>query len=175
MIDSMTYPPFPTCLLHLRAKTHSLWPIEGSLFLNQWLSFWAYQWFTLNCTVFSVCITKKQTGYFLSPSGGLGVVLFQCRILSSVVFFYGIVFFFEIFVENTILDLSVIVLIRKWLFATIVLIRYWNTPLSYFSKKKFGDSSIVFIGQCRIYRPVSYFYKSRPSIVFFKKICPVSY
>ena len=61
----MTYPPFPTCLLHLRAKTHSLWPIEGSLFLNQWLSFWAYQWFTLNCTVFSVCITKKTNQLFL--------------------------------------------------------------------------------------------------------------
>ena len=65
MINSMTYPPFPTCLLHLRAKTHSLWPIEGSLFLNQWLSFWAYQWFTLNCTVFSVCITKKTNQLFL--------------------------------------------------------------------------------------------------------------
>ena len=93
----------------------------------------------------------------------------QCRIFLR----YRIIF--EIFVENTILDLSVIVLIRKWFFATIVLIRYWNTPLSYFSKKKFGDSSIVFIGQCRIYRPVSYFYKSRSSIVFFKKMCPVSY
>ena len=93
----------------------------------------------------------------------------QCRIFLR----YRIIF--EIFVENTILDLSVIVLIRKWLFATVVLIRYWNTPLSYFSKKKFGDSSIVFIGQCRIFikaGPVSYFSKK---FVRYRINGPVSY
>ena len=32
------------------------------------------------------------------------------------------------------------------------------TAIVFFKKKKFGDFSIVFIGQCRIYRPVSYFH-----------------